>query len=318
MPTIVETSISNPILVPLGTIEPAFTDKITKNEQTIDPSNIYEVKFYMRPLLSRIPIINGIAGKVIKPVDEFGNNVKYEWEAANVNTEGEYMAWWGFKETKEGKEQQTPEFPIVISDHGPGIGAETGAIVDGVSDHMPITAEALKKSPAFGERRMQKIATLIQLRVLKSSVTPDEEITAYELPLLDYFSKRVSLELCTPGIDYWGRQYKTSTTQGPTEIQAYPDMIGALEKLRDRLVCELEENWRELAFFIPEIKQRKAVPMPGSSLEFFEQPESNGRLVRRPFPLGFVTRNPNDTPKLETGFWGNYDMFTLGFWPSFP
>lgn len=316
MPFTVETSIRNPILIPLGITEPVFTDTLTKNGETIDPADITEVKFYMRPLTSRIPMINGESGEVIDPLNEEGNNVKYEWQEEDVSSEGEYMAWWGFIE--EGEEQQTPEFPIIISDHGPGTGVETGAIVDGVSDHMPITAEALKKSPAFGERRMQKIATLIQLRVLKTYVSPDLELSTYELPLLDYFSKRVALELCTPGIDYWARQHKTATTQGPTEITSFPDMIQALEKLRDRLVIELEENWRELAYFVPEIKQRKAVPMPASSLEFHERPESNGKLVRREFPLGFITKDPNLTQPLATGWRGNYDLFTLGFWPAFP
>lgn len=324
MPTTLDTSVRNPIILPLGVIEPPFTDTIEKvtsgaGKETVPPTSIKEVKFYMRPLLSRIPSINGIAGKVINPVNDEGNNVQYEWEAKDRAEEGEFMAWWGFTEKEGGgKEQQTPEFPIIISDHGPGTGVETGAIVDGVSDHMPITADALKKSSSFGERRMQKIATLIQLRVLKSYVQPDEELKAYELPLLNYFSKRVALELCTPGIDYWSRQHKTATTQGPTEITSFPDMIQGLEKLRDRLVVELEENWRELAFFIPGIKQRKPVPMPASSLEFCERPEVNGTLRRREEPVGFKTLNPDDFRGLTTGWWGNYDLFTLGLWPAFP
>jgi hypothetical protein len=315
MPTLTNTSVTNPILIPLGIIEPPFTDTLTENGNAIDPSELSEVKFFMRPLLSRSPIIDGESGQIINPISQQGNNIKYEWTESDVATEGEYMAWWGFR-INNGEEQQTPEFMIIISDHGPGTGVETGAIVDGVSDHMPITAEALKRSPSFGERRMQKIATLIQLRILKSSVPPDQEIIAYELPLLDYFAKRVALELCTPGIDYWARQHKTSTTQGPTEITSFPDMIQALEKLRDRLVIELEENWRELSFFVPELKQRKAVAMPGSSLEFYETPESNGRLIRREEPLGFVTKNPNTYQKLITGVWGNgIDQYGLGFWP---
>lgn len=309
MPTTVQSSVKNPIILPLGVAGP-FTDLITKNNgQSV---NLEEVKFYMRTFFSREPFIEGESAEVIDNVS--GENVKYVLTEENVAKEGEYFAWWSFMEG--GIEYQTPEFPIIISDHGPGIGVETGAIVDGVSDHMPITAEALKKDYTFGERRMQKIATLIQLRVLKEAVSPDQEIIVYELPLLDYFSKRVALELCTPGIDYWGRQKKTATSiQGPTEITSFPDMIQTLEKLRNRLVIELEENWRELSFFIPELKQRKAIPMPASSLEFHEQPEINGTLRRRLVPRGFVTKDPNDMQRLETGWRGDYDLFTLGLWP---
>lgn len=310
MPTVVDSAVKNPIVIPLG-ISYRFTDLITKNNN--EPVDIESAKFYMRAFFSREPYLELTAEKIEKVA---GENVGVNLTAEDLATEGEFFAWWSLKE--EGNEYQTPEFPIVVSDHGPGIGVQTGAIVDGISDHMPITAEALKKSPSFGERRMQKIATLIQLRVLKEAVSPDQEIVAYELPLLDYFSKRVALELCTPGIDYWARQHRTATAQGPTEITSFPDMIQALEKLRDRLVIELEENWRELSFFVPELKQRKAVQMPASSLEFYECPEINGNLRRRERPLSFVTKNPNEMQRLETGWWGGYDLFTLGFFPNFP
>ena len=312
MPTTVESSIKSPVILPLG-VTGRFTDLITKNNDE-KVENLEEVKFYMRAFFSRTPFVEGESAEFVENID--GYNVVYELQEENVAEEGEYFAWWSFIEG--GFEYQTLEFPITITDHGPGTGVETGAIVDGVSDHMPVTAEALKKSVSFGERRMQKIATLIQLRVLKTSVPPEEEIIKYELPLLDYFSKRVALELCTPGIEYWARQQKTSTKQGPTEIISYPDIIGTLEKLRNRLICELEENWREIEYFVPGIKQRKVVPMPGSSLEFYETPEPNGKLIRRAEPLGFVTKNPNDMQRLETGFRGNYDLLTLGFWPAFP
>lgn len=311
MPTVIDSSVRNPIYIPLG-ISYRFTDNITKeNNKSVD---LESAKFYMRSFFSRIPFIEGITGEVIKNVA--GENVAVNLSEEETATEGEYFAWWEIK--VEERPYQTPEIPIIISDHGPGIGVKTGAIVDGVSDHMPITAEALKKSPAYGERRMQKLAELIQLRVLKESVQPDQEIISYTLPLLDYFSKRVALELCTPGIDYWARQHKTETVQSPTEIVSFPDMGKELEKLRDRLVIELEQDWRELPYFYPELKQRKSVPMPGSSLEFFETPEQNGTLKRREFPVSFKTRDPNSMQRLETGWIGEYDLFSLGFWPAFP
>ena len=115
MPTTTTTLVKNPIILPLGVTEPAFTDTITENGQTVN--NIESVKFYMRPLLSRVPTLNGKTGEVINPVSEEGNNVKYKWELEDRSVEGEFMAWWGFN--IGGHEHQTPEFPITISDHGP-------------------------------------------------------------------------------------------------------------------------------------------------------------------------------------------------------
>ena len=315
MPTVIETSVKNPVIAYVGKTEPALTDTITRNEQPILYKEIKEVKFYMRPIISRLPIINGMTAEAFS--GENGENVRYKWHESDLSSEGECFGWWWFK-LEAGEGGETPEFPILISSHGPGEGVQTGAIFDGVGDHMPITFNALRNDPTFGERRIAKIVTLIQLRVLKSYVQPSEELEAYELPLLDYFSKRVALELCTPGIDYWGRQHKTINAVSPTEMASFPDMIASLEKLRVRLVDELAENWRELQFFIPELKQRKAVPMPGSSLEFEDWEGPNGKMIRRKYTKGFVTKDPNKMQKLETGYFGDFDLFSLGFFPFFP
>ena len=312
MPTAIDTKpIRTPIILPIGIVDPPFTDIIKRGEKTV--VGIEEVKFYMRPLLSRNPVINGEKGSPIEPVDEEGNNVKYQWTEANVNEEGEFMAWWWFK--KENNPFETPEFPITFSDHGPGTGVKTGGIADGAADHLPVTYERLRSDPTFGERRIQKYATLIQLRVLDTYCQPDEEITNYSLPLLDYFSKRLAFELVSPGIDYWGRQHKTITAQGPTEISSYPDMIQTLERLRERLRKELEQDWRDLRFFLPSLPQRKSIPMPASSVEFEEWTEPNGNLRRRHHPLGYTTMDPSLTQPLQTGYWGAFDPLTLGFFP---
>lgn len=313
MPTVIETKqLREAIILPVGITTPAFVDKITKGGEN---THIEEAKFYMRPLLSRKPVIDGEAAKSINPEDDNGNNVEYQWEESNVSTEGEFMAWWWGK--SDSIPFETPEFPITFSDHGPGVGIETGGIVDGISDHMPITLQGLKNDPSFGERRLQKYATLVQIRVTGTYVRPDEEITNYSLPLLDYFSKRVALELCTPGIDYWGRQHRTITAQSPFEISSFPDMIAALEKLRDRLKEELEQDWRELAFLVPSLPQRKAVAMPASSVEFSEETDSNGELIRLQRPLPYTTKNPALTQHLETGWVGAFGELSLGFYPGF-
>jgi hypothetical protein len=313
MATVTEISVRNPIVISLGVISSPFEDIIKRNGETWDTSLAEEIKFYMRPLLSRNPVIEGGKAAAIWPVNEEGNNVKYEWSLENVSVEGEYMAWWDLLENK--KNYETPEFPITISDHGPGIGIKTGGIFDGVADHMPVTFTALKNDLKFGERRIQKVATLIQIRVLGSFVEPDKEITTYSLPVLDYLSKRVALELCRPGIDYWARQRKTVTAQGPTEISAFPDMINALEKLRDRLVYELEQDWREIQFLVPGTTQRKAVPMPAASTEFYEHNDSNGNLIRRPEVQPYATKDPNLTQPLISGHDLEFNLFALGYFP---
>lgn len=311
MPALLETRpIRQAIILPVGIIDPPFTDIIKQGESTV--SGIEEVKFYMRPILSRIPFINGEAGSKIEPFDNEGNNVKYQWTIEQT-AEGEYMAWWLFK--KEGNAYETPEFPLTFSDHGPGVGVKIGGIVDGAADHLPVTFNALRNESNFGERRLQKYATLIQIRVTGTYVQPDEEIERYSLPLLDYFSKRLAFELCSPGIDYWGRQHKTITAQSPTEISSYPEMIKVLENLRERFKEELAQDWRDLKFLVPKLSQRKAIAMPSGSIEFEECTQQNGNLIRREAPLPYMSKDPYLTQPLQTGYWGAFDTLTLGLYP---
>lgn len=301
------------IVLPVGVVDPPFTDTITRNGALVDLTEA-TVKFYMRPLLSRKAVIEGESGEVISPPDTEKNNVRYHWTEGDVANEGEFMAWWSF--TKAGLSEETPEFPITFTSHAPGIGTETGAIADGAADYMPLTYAALSNDQDFGDRRIQKYATLIQLRITGTSVQPAEESSNYNEAYLAYFSKRLAFELCGPGIDYWGRQVKTTTAQSPTEISSYPEMLEALDRLRNRLRIELEQDWRDLAFLVPTaLPQRRAVPMPSNSFEFAERPEANGRLQKLNMPYGPVTKNPYDTQRLQTGWWGAFDVYTLGFYP---
>ena len=314
MPQVIEIekqSAGKALVLPVGITDPPLYDKISANENLVDLEKA-EVKFFMRPILSRTPTTNGEKGEAIWPPNKEGYNIKYMWHI-NDTVEGEKMAWWWFKKGEEVFE--TPEFPITFSDHGPGIGVKIGAIFDGVYDHMPVTVDALRKSPTFGERRIQKYATLIQLRVMGEYVQPDEEIEKYSLPLLDYFSKRVALELCSPGIDYWGRQHKTISANYPTEMTSFPETVKSLESLRNRLKKELEQDWRDLRFLVPNLPQRKAMNFPASTTEYSEHYDADGNMIRRRQPAEYITKNPELTGELLTGVSGLFGSLTLGFFP---
>jgi hypothetical protein len=307
--SVIESTISNAVVVRLGVTDPPLTDAISQNNRVVE--DLQEVFFYMRPLLSRTPVINGATGSVINPADQFGNNVSYQWADEDVATEGEYSGWWQFTRSSVdsgGSQEASPEFPIIITDHGPGLRVPTGAILDGVADHMPTTFAALRDDPRFGDRYLQRYATLIQIKVMGQAVEPDNEITQYALPLLDYFSKRVAHALCTPAIDYWGRQRKTITAQSPVEVTAYPDMIQALELLRDRLHRELIEDWRQLRYDVPGLPNRKVEVLPMSDMNWRDD-----RGFMHAIPP--KTKDPYLMPNLLTGVWGVWE-FTLGLFPD--
>lgn len=303
MPTAILSAVRSPVHVIVGRVRPSLEDTITQStgDNAKGPAVDLEgaiVKFSMRPLTSRTPVISEATARGFSQTQSTGANVAYDWQTTDVATEGEFMGWWTF--TLPGSEQHpqdTPEFPILISDHGPGQGTATGAIVDGVQAEMPITFEALRNDVVFGDRLVQRKAELIKFRVLGSTVPVDQEINYHPL-LLDYFSKRVALELIKPGIDYWSRQHKTVTTTATSEIASYPDMIASLKALEERLRCACEDEWQEVQFLVPGLPQRRIVHLPTSDM-----------AEKRPITPDYTEGLP-----LQTGILVEWDM-ALGVFP---
>lgn len=258
------------------------------------------VDFSVRPLASRAPLLDAAAAIVIDPPDNDGNNVRYDWTPTNITTlgEGDFMAWWGFALSGFAR-QESPEFPVLITDHGPGLGTQTGAIVDGVAAFMPLTLNALRKDSRYGDLWLQQQADVIKYRVLGQSVPADDE-SQYHLVLLDFLSKRLALGLTKPGIEWWSRQQKTRTSTQTQEVASYPDMIASLNALASRLTIELEAEWRDLLLIVPGLPQRRVSALPATSFSDQANP-ANWR----------VTANPQATERLLTG--GRGEML-LGTW----
>jgi hypothetical protein len=166
---------------------------------------------------------------------------------------------------------------------------------------MPVSLSALRKDDRFGDRWLQQQANVIQYRVMGSTVTPDQEQN-YHPVLLDFFSKRLSLALTKPAIEYWSRQHKTRTSTQTAEVAAYPDMIASLEKLANRLVIELAAEWRDLLLIVPGLPQRRVMVLPATTYSDQTNP-LNDR----------VAANPQATQQLLTGGYGWGLAF--GSWP---
>ena len=272
----------------------SFYDQIDIDDVAFQWPNGTVIYFSMRPAVSRMPILNQNIGVMLNPPDLSGNNVRYDWQPSDIIAAGtgNFFGWWGF--VIPGSDlAETPEFPIIIADHGPGLGTQTGAIADGALSYMPVTYTALQRDSRFGDRRIQNYANIVQTKVLGSTVSPDDEVN-YELLLLDYLSKRLALELINPGIDFWSRQLKTSTSSQTSEVSSFPDMIASLKELRTNLIAQLASDWREVQLLVPTVTINKVVPMPTSSLSGYRH----------------VTRNPQTNNPLRTGEigWGFEDL----------
>lgn len=283
----------SPIVLPVGRTSPDLRDTVIAQDGALPtPWPATSVLFSMRPLLSRTPFVNGAAGYAVNPPDVDGFNVGYAWQAADRAISGRYMAWWGYV-LPGGSLEETPEFEVIISDHGPGLGTPTGVVVDGIAEYMPLTLDGLRNDERFGDRFLQKTADRAKRDVMGVAVAPDAEAT-YDPALIQYLSMRAAILLIAPAKEWWARQYRTATTQGPTEIASYPDMIATLTALRVTLMSDAAALWRQIRFLVPNLPQTNAMPFPTTSFgddSVFNQP---------------VTPDPNITQRQITGgpWWG--------------
>jgi hypothetical protein len=273
----------------------SFYDQIDGVGYTVWPDGT-QLDLSVRLAASRTPVLSEAPAVVLSPPDLSGNNVRYDWQPSDIASigEGTVYAWWGI--TLPGSSRiESPEFPLLFSDHGPGLGTQTGAIVDGAARFMPVTFTALQKDVRFGDRRLQHLANIVQVKVLGSSVSPDQEEAAYELELLEFLSKRVALDLITPGIDFWSRQLQTATSSQTSETTSFPNMITSLTNLRGEIARGLAADWRSVQLLVPGVPSRTVVSMPTSSLSGYRN----------------ITRDPQTNAPLRTG-WFSED---LGFFP---
>lgn len=264
-PAVVQASRA-PVLMTLGMLEPILYDVVMEDDgSAFAEGDIETATFYMRPLLSRTPVINGVSADIVDPEANDGFNISYQWQSGDTAIEGPFMGWWGIETTGESF-QETPEFPILISDHGPGAGTQTGPVVDGIAQYMPVTFDVLRTDDRFGDRFLQRYADRAK-REMFGYVDPPDYENQYDPQLIDYLAKVAAKHLILPAKDYWARQFRTRTTQSPVETSSYPDMLAALDQLHGRLCEELPHDLRQLRFYIPSLPVAHVAVSPSSSLE---------------------------------------------------
>lgn len=97
---------------------PSLTDTITVDGVPYDLTSS-TVKLKMR-LASSSTLKVDTAAVVVSAV---AGTIRYDWAALDVDTEGDFIAWW--EVTTGGKTQDTPEFVIQVRDHDPFTGYVT-------------------------------------------------------------------------------------------------------------------------------------------------------------------------------------------------
>lgn len=119
-----------------GNRSPSITDQITANGAPFDLTGS-SVKLQMRPVNSAVLKIDSAA----TIVNAATGQVQYNWAALDVDTQGDYMAWWHVT-LPSGLVQDSPEFDVNVNAHD-----ATGLTLDEVRQHVEtgIVDDALER-----------------------------------------------------------------------------------------------------------------------------------------------------------------------------
>lgn len=96
-----------------GTTSPSLTDTIRVNGAAFDLTGS-TVRFRMRPVGAAALTVDAAA----TVVSAAAGTVRYDWQAADVATAGDYLAWWRVTLASTAV-QETAEFPVEVLDHAP-------------------------------------------------------------------------------------------------------------------------------------------------------------------------------------------------------
>jgi hypothetical protein len=217
----------------LGNLSPSLSDTIRTDEGDVNLSGA-TVKLQMRRLGTTTLKVDSAATVVTAPSGE----VRYDWVPGDVDTEGEYLAWWKVI-FSTGDEQDSQEFIILIDTHSDGEATTHGEISYQTRQLLPLTWDALSKDERYGDRMLRNRVDYIKYKLFSTVVTPAAEASVYNPLLQDYVSKEVALQIIPAGIDYWMNQHTTRSSHGTQEAVSYPDRINALERLQEWLLNEV-------------------------------------------------------------------------------
>lgn len=237
-----------PLKIGKGVTSPSFSDHILENGKEIDLTGA-TVKFQLRDT-SKNTLKIDTAGTVENQTTDKGG-VRYDWTSTDLDTPGEYSAWWHVT-LASSKILKTDPIILIVDDHlSSGLGVTTGEIYQRIKGHIPNTINALSRDPRYGDIKIQQKIDLSKFRLFSTSVSAQYEATTYNPLVLDFLAKKSTIEIIPSAVDFWMDSPQVVNTTGTDEVVSYPDRIDALWRIYERLSIEVEKLEAEVLSDIP-------------------------------------------------------------------
>jgi hypothetical protein len=189
----------------------------------------------------------------------------YQPQAGDFAAEGIYRAWI-VADLGAGAVQETDEFQINVFAHAPGEGTRVGAVWRAARALEPISWDALRSYPDYGDPELQRVIELAKLRVLPTTVAASDE-AALDPRVVDYIAKKVLVDnVLSSAISFWTNQTIAQTARGNTEeVVTYPDRIRTASEAIVRYRDDLERQLPEVEKILGAVATQYDAPMVSDS-----------------------------------------------------
>lgn len=175
-------------------------------------------------------------------------DVSYGWTAGDINTAGEFYAWFRVDPPTD-TTFDTPEFLIVVREHAPGQRTRTGVIAYLTRSFLPSTYDALENSDKYGDALIQARIESVKRNLFGATVSVSEE-DDYDIRVQHFAAKLAAIDLIPAGVDYWMDQRIMISATGTNETTSYPDRIAALWKVYERLTIQVAQERPEIEILL--------------------------------------------------------------------
>lgn len=229
---------NGPLIYYIGNAGPQIAMRLSAALGTYELQPGQTVKMRARPAWSSV-----VGLDVDAEVDLQLDLITYTPVPGDFTTVGPYKVWAHIEDIN----QDSTEVDLMVFEHAPGEGTRVGAVWRAARALEPVSWDALRGYPDYGDVELQRAIELAKLRVLGTTV-PVEDEASLDIRIVDYIAKKVLVDnVLYAAISFWSNQVVQQSARGNAdEVVTYADRIKAAQDAIKMYREDLERQAGEL------------------------------------------------------------------------